>query len=131
MTDYNKQGFTGTTILYSDLIGFVATTGSTIIGNQLCYFPIAPGDSGSALIADINGIKKIIGVCFAGNAIYGYACRIDRVKELLKIEEWNGEVLNYSDTPSIMEHTIDGLSDVESITLNGKVYWQVGCREKI
>lgn len=49
------------------------------------------GDSGSILIADFDGVFKIIGLVFAGSfgsTAYGVACRIDRISEQLKIEAW-------------------------------------------
>ena len=44
--------------------------------------PILGGDSGSCLLATINGEVKIIGLIFAGNnSSLGLACRIDRIRE--------------------------------------------------
>ena len=123
---YNRQG-TDVVIDYTDLIAFVATTGSTQ-PFDICSYPIWHGDSGSALIADLSGTKKIIGLCFAGTLNEGVACRIDRVASLLNLSAWNGESVNFSDNNNIMEHTINGLSDLEYVDIEGKRYWQVGLR---
>lgn len=125
---YYRQGVS-TVIDYSDLIAFVATTGTTRPIQFTCNYPIWHGDSGSALIADISGTKKIIGLCFAGSTNLGVACRIDRVATAMNISAWNGEPVNFSDTSNIMEYTVNGLSDLEYIDFEGKRYWQVGLRK--
>ena len=92
----------------------------------MCDYPIWHGDSGSALIADFSGTKKIIGLCFSGSDKVGLACRIDRISSLINISAWNGEPVNYSSETEIDEITVDGLSDYEYITVSGKTYWQAG-----
>ena len=59
---------------------------------------VGGGDSGSALLAEINGITKIIGLVFAGYipegqniGATGVACRIDRVSEEMNIRSWNSD----------------------------------------
>lgn len=52
---------------------------------------IEPGDSGSILIANFDGIFKIIGLVFAGDAEIGAACRIDNVAEMLGVEAWSNQ----------------------------------------
>jgi len=126
--DYNKQSISGVTVDFSDLIAFVATTGTTQPIEFICDYPIAGGDSGSALIADISGTLKIIGLCFAGSTDVGLACRIDHVANLMNISAWNGETINFSDTSNIMEYTINGLSDQIYIDHEEKRYWQVGLK---
>jgi len=127
---YYRQG-SGVTVDYSDLIAFVATTGTTQPIEYVCDYPIWHGDSGSALIADISGTKKIIGLCFAGSTNLGLACRIDRIAELMNLSAWNGESVSFSDASNIMEYTVNGLSDLEYIDYDGKRYWQVGLRNII
>jgi hypothetical protein len=129
---YKKQG-NYVSVSYSDLIEFVATTGTTLPANPDCPYPINHGDSGSALIADFSGTKKIIGLVFAGSYIgndcyYGYACRIDRVASLMNISAWNGGNANFSDINNVLEYTVNGLSDQVSIEISGKTYWQVGLK---
>lgn len=89
------------------------------------------GDSGSALIADINGVRKIIGVIFAqallnGTQPVGIACRIDWVAEQLGIEAWDGTPKNFIDPASIAYTTVPGKSYDSAIKRDGKIYWQVG-----
>ena len=73
-------------VKYFDIIGFAYADGAN--------HPISGGDSGSVLIADLNGEYKIIGLVFAGQALptpnIGYACRIDNVANLLNISAWDG-----------------------------------------
>lgn len=90
-----------------------------------------PGDSGSALIAEINGVRKIVGVIFAqalinGTQPAGLACRIDWVAEKLGIEAWDGTPKNFIDPASIAYTTVPGKSYDSAIKRDGKIYWQVG-----
>lgn len=62
-------------------------------------FPIAGGDSGSAVIADFDGVRKIIGLAFAGSINEGIICRIDRIAEQIKIKEWDGNYTPDFTTP--------------------------------
>ena len=70
-------------------IAFVAAPGSeTRPFSTQCHWPIKGGDSGSCLIADFNGQKKVIGLVFAGAqnkdgiCIEGYACHIQEVAKM-------------------------------------------------
>lgn len=78
-------GSSNQSVDFKECISFIATPSSSRPFDTYCDNPIYPGDSGSALIADINGIKKIIGLVFAANmgsneqVTEGYACRIDKV----------------------------------------------------
>lgn len=51
------------------------------------------GDSGSAVLADISGTRKIIGILFAGQPTstggVSVICRIDKVAQLLNIRAWD------------------------------------------
>jgi hypothetical protein len=133
--DYHKQGVS-TTVYMSDCIQFIAVSGATVMPpyNEVCYNPISAGDSGSALIADFSGIRKIIGLVFAGSSdnigtIYGIACRIDRVASMMNISEWNGSAINYSNTANILELDVPGLDNRPYIDhIDGKRYWQVGLK---
>jgi hypothetical protein len=58
------------------------------------------GDSGSIVIADFDGIFKIIGLLFAGgsnnpNNQSFVACRIDRIAEKLGIEAWSDQTKTF------------------------------------
>jgi hypothetical protein len=133
--NYNKQGV-ATTVYMSDCIGFIAVSGSTVLPpyTEGCYNPISAGDSGSALIADFGGTKKIIGLVFAGSGddigtTLGIACRIDRIASLMNISEWNGETINYSNVANALELDIPGLDPRPYIDhIDGKRYWQVGLK---
>jgi hypothetical protein len=103
-------GSTSQIISFRDCIGFVATPNSQRPFDEECDNPIFRGDSGSALIADINGIKKIIGLVFAGSAelennevkriMEGFACRIDRVACDICISEFSPAAVTPTPTPT-------------------------------
>jgi hypothetical protein len=123
---YPLQG-SGRTVSFNSLIVFTRLS-------EGCNFPIYGGDSGSVLIADFNGVYKIIGLNFAGSSQvpgsttdigqFGFACRIDNVAFELGIEAWDGTPKN---TVSTIEKVItpNGSSN-KTIIVDGKTYWQVG-----
>lgn len=117
---FNMQGYSVTTE-FTDVIGFRRI-------NPDCLYPVAPGDSGSALIANFGGTYKIIGLVFAlsGNAKTGYACRIDNIASNLGIEAWTGGTKNFIDPNSIELITTPGKSLDKTITCSGKTFYQVG-----
>ena len=94
--------------------------------NRQCPWPIAPGDSGSALIANLSGTWKIIGLVFAGNTFDGFACRIDDVATQLGIQAWDGTTKNYLNLATKQYVTVPNGSSVVSLFCNSKTYWQVG-----
>lgn len=98
----------------------------------------APGDSGSILIANFNGIWKIIGLVFAGdtNGNYGVACRIDTIANKLNLEPWlNGNknyvqnyktlLTNFDDAALSMGPSDSNLWNVTQ-TISGNKYWYAG-----
>lgn len=102
-----------------------------------CCNPVRGGDSGSALIADIGGTIKIIGLVFAGGGAgcdggensytYGYACRIDEVASQLGITSWDkGDLLKVVKTSTIDYRTEPGGSNDKTKLCDGKTFWQVG-----
>jgi hypothetical protein len=96
--------FNGDLVPFTDVIEYEFVDGSA--------FPAAPGDSGSALIAEIGGVRKIIGVVFAGgsnpltNTGTAYAIRIDRIASELNIREWDS---NYNFDASVPTPTVVSL----------------------
>jgi hypothetical protein len=115
---YNLDGYT-TPVTFNKIIGFTRTSAE-------CPFPIAGGDSGSALIANFDGVYKIIGLVFAGSTYYGFACRIDEVASQLNISAWDGTTKNYFNTGSRQFITTPGGSYNKTIDCNDNIYWQVG-----
>lgn len=107
------------TPLFNDLIAFSRE-------NADCNYPIYPGDSGSGLLANINGTWKIIGLCFAGSNTMGYACRIDHVASQLGIQSWDGTSKPFIDINSIDIKAVLGTSTDKTIDCNGTTYWQMG-----
>jgi len=128
---YNNQG-TDQTIYFSDCIRFYASATTTPSGS-ICPYPINGGDSGSALVADFSGTRKIVGLVFAGTVsngqtIYGIANRIDKVAEQLSISAWTGNSVYFSDTGTTELHIVQGLSADINLDLSGNTYWQVGTK---
>jgi hypothetical protein len=126
---YEKQG-SMQTLQFGRCLHFIATLNSVKPYSQTCSFPIAAGDSGSALIADINGIKKIIGLVFAGsvqNGIVteGIANRIDEVASKLCISAWNGGLLKFNNN-KIKVLTTNLYNDKPCLEHDGEKYWQLG-----
>ena len=135
---YNNQG-TQKTIYFSDCIRFGASASTTTTG-YWCYYPLFGGDSGSALVADFSGTRKIVGLVFASLSISartqsntivwrpvrGLANRIDKVAEQLNISAWTGNALYFSDTGSTELHMVNGLSGDINLELSGNTYWQAG-----
>jgi hypothetical protein len=72
------------------------------------------GDSGSAVVALINGRYRIIGLHFAGNSTgtLGVCCPIEEIAEFLDVEAWDGRVV----VPYTAEMTL---------VVNGKTYVRV------
>lgn len=118
---------------YDECISYIASANTTTNGNG-CYYPINSGDSGSALLANIDGTVKIIGLCFAGSTsgsadgyfTIGRACRIDRVVEELNISAFTGQSINYSDTTIPQVHYEAGFSSLSAVTINGNKFHQLG-----
>jgi hypothetical protein len=126
---YEKQGI-NTTIQFGRCIQFIASASTTPNGT-ICSYPINGGDSGSALVADFSGTRKIVGLVFAGGLLsgvtyYGYANRIDDVVDAINISPWTGQTVNYSNTGATETHIVLGKSSVEKLVLSGKTFWQVG-----
>ena len=123
---YPLQGV-GRTVSFNELICFTRLS-------ETCNWPIYHGDSGSVLIADFDGVYKIIGLNFAGSAQvdgsttqigqYGYACRIDNVAFELGIQAWDGTSVNAVTT--IDKILTPNGSANKTIIVDGKTYWQVG-----
>ena len=118
VSGFKKQG-TSTVAYFNNCISFTRVYPD-------CLYPIYPGDSGSGLIANIGGVDKIVGLCFAGGSTLGIAARIDEVASQLGIQAWNGSTPNFVDLSSKKLVTTGGLSSEKTITCSGQTLWQVG-----
>jgi hypothetical protein len=126
---YYLQGV-NTPATFLDTITFVKPENDPSL-TTICPNPIYPGDSGSALIADFSGVRKIMGLVFAASSVggifyYGYACRIDRVAAELGIEAWDGTAKGYVDPASITYKTTTNGSSNKILSCDDVNYWQVG-----
>jgi hypothetical protein len=118
VSGYKLQG-NSTVAYFNNCISFTRV-------NPDCQWPIYPGDSGSALVATIDGVDKIVGLCFAGGSTIGIASRIDQVAEQLGIEAWDGTTPEFVDLSSKKLVTVTGFNNTKTITCSGQTLWQVG-----
>jgi hypothetical protein len=154
---YKLQGV-DTLSYFTDVIAFVKPSVSSSYlpsgsggSIELCPYPVWGGDSGSTLIANIGGVRKIIGLVFAGNGLafnpqtgspvafgipyniassMGYACRIDQVASQLGIKAWTGSAAPVVDHSTIVYKTVSGSSSNSTLICSGSTYWQVGLTQK-
>ena len=109
--------------------------------------PSDEGDSGSAVLANIGGTVKVIGLLFAGDTTKALLCRIDEIVQKLNIRAWDDNyVFNasapcgnpYTDLsqPAPVNPTLsrivvcdfnDARSSSDSVEINGVKYYQAGC----
>jgi hypothetical protein len=126
----NTIGYTaGVSGYYDNFVSCSANFDNLITFTRInpdCQYPVAAGDSGSALIADFDGVCKIIGIVFAGSIDTGVACRIDELAYQLGISAWDGTTKPFIDLNSITTITEGSVSNSSSINCNGKIYWQMG-----
>lgn len=128
---YSNQGTPNANAVFENCIIFTRP-------DPTCRFPIAGGDSGSCLIANFNGVWKIIGLVFAGGTftdagiIYsvGAANRIDDVASQLGIQAWDGTAKNYIDNDSFQYKTTTGGSLNKTLICGGSTYWQMGLTDQ-
>ncbi len=160
VSGYKLEG-TGIGVRFDDVIKFISpsdsgsyhpTGSSTGVSATVCPFPGYKGDSGSSVIAYINGSYKVIGLLFAGDGGFptkpgntgtipgnvipytteqassvAYACRIDHIADQLKVRAWTGSTAPVIDTVSFK--TTPGLSLSSSLECTGSHY-QVGITRK-
>lgn len=129
---YAKQGGLSP-VVFTDQITYVKTDPATDPAlSPTCPNPVYSGDSGSALIADFNGVRKIVGHVFAGTKvgsdfIFGYANRIDNTAIEMGIRAWDGtHNVKYVDPTSIEYITTPNGSSNKYIDCSARKYWQVG-----
>lgn len=108
--------------------GFVGTWSDTgrIQFQDNSPSPILGGDSGSSVLADIGGQRKIIGLVFAAGGNLGVFCRIDRIVEALNISAFSTPTNTQQSEPSLFTGSISQYANTVKLTRNGKTYYQVG-----
>ena len=125
----SKQGVP-TTVTFQNSIVFVAS-GATTPSGGICQYPIYAGDSGSALIGEFDGVRKIVGLNFAGSEYFAISNYITNVSTLMDISPYTGQTVNYSDIDNIQYHYVSGKSSDITLNLSGNTFWQVGLRDCI
>lgn len=128
---YDKQGVE-IPISFNRSIEIIASA-TTVPDGFICTWPSGPGDSGSAISADFNGVRKIIGLIYAGRndissgqPLFGLVCRIDDIAQQLNISAWTGQTVNFSNTAATEFHCITTNGGDKNIVLTGNTFWQLG-----
>jgi hypothetical protein len=124
---FNRQGVQ-VRILFQDCIFFRFLDSSNL--------PSFAGDSGSAVIADINGQNKIVGLLFAGDgnddinfpiSTFAVASRIDHVANELNISAWDGSNIDRSPINPPISYILTQQNDTRtSIISGGKTFYLAG-----
>jgi len=142
---FKRQGVP-TLIEMEDIIGYfkplLENPTSQDPGEGFCCNPVRGGDSGSALIANIGGTIKVIGLVFAGGGsgcdggqnsyTVGWACRIDEVASQLGITNLSAsDLFTVVNENSIEYVTQPGGSDQINKECDGATYWQVGLTDTL
>lgn len=119
----------GATVNVSFSEGAFPFSDQIIMQTPLNTAPMAGGDSGSCVMADIGGIRKIIGLMFAGNSGAGSISvfnRIDRVANEMNISQFTSPVNTSIPTAKLYSADLNAYGASKSIVLNGKLYYQAG-----
>lgn len=124
-------GLSSTYVQFNDVFAYMAS-GNTTPNGYICSFPIERGDSGSVVIADFSGTKKIVGLAFAGifnqygQAAFGVACRIDKVAQKLNISPYTGQTVYFSNINNVEYFYENTLTSGLTKNVGGKTFWQMG-----
>lgn len=113
--------------------GFVASWQDLIYVQyeDLSTGPMAGGDSGSAVMAEIGGVMKIIGLFFAGASNLGALCRIDRIVTALNIGPFTTPTNSSIPTPNFFSGDFATYGSQKTISRNGKTYYQIGVTSNV
>jgi hypothetical protein len=133
--NYTKQG-ADQAVYMNDTFELVAS-GSTTPTGDYCFYPSTGGDSGSAILAQIESQFVIVGLLYGGRytqvgddsyPTHTLCNRIDNVASALNISAWDGSLNGIipDNTSGPITHVVGGLSSQKTITVNGLEYWQHG-----
>ena len=140
--NYKRQG-ADTTCYMNDTFELQAS-GSTTPQGDWCYYPSAGGDSGSAILTEIEGSEGmewvIVGLLYGGRQIpdpedpenylpITTLCnRIDNVASALNIRAWDGTMngIFYANNQGPLTYVHGGTSSDTYKIINGVKYWQMG-----
>ena len=124
----------GATVNVGYAEGTFSFSDQIIMQTPLNAAPMAGGDSGSCVMADIGGIRKIIGLMFAGNSGAGSISvfnRIDRVASEAGISQFTSPPNTLVPTARLYSASLDTYGSSKSIVLNGKLYYQSGLTKNV
>jgi len=124
----------GATVNVSYSEGVFSFSDQIIMQTPLNTSPMAGGDSGSCVMADIGGVRKIIGLMFAGNTGAGSISvfnRIDRVASEVNISPFTLPINTFIPTPKLFSASLEDYGISKSIVINGKLYYQAGLTKNI
>lgn len=124
---FNRQGVS-TTVVFQDIIAIRFLDSSNL--------PSWYGDSGSAVIANINGQNKIVGLLFGGDSggnfsaptsTFAVVSRIDHIANELNISAWDGSELNRNSNNPTVSYVLTQQNDSRAnVTYNGRTYYLAG-----
>ena len=125
----------GLTIPIGTPFGAISYSDQMIMQTPSNTSPMAAGDSGSCVMADIGGVRKIIGLMFAGGdyetGTISIFNRIDRVADEMKISAFTSPVDTLVPTAKLYSASLDTYGGSKTIVLNGKLYYQAGLTKNI
>lgn len=132
---YKKQGVL-TNVYMDDTFELVAS-GSTTPAGDLCIWPSAGGDSGSAVLSIVNDDFVIVGLLYGGRytwqgdqqvGIHTLCNRIDNIVNDLNIRAWDGTFngVTVNNTGGPLTHVVSGTSNQKKMKVGGFTYWQHG-----
>ena len=141
--NYTMQG--SDTLCYMNDTFELQASGTTTPQGDWCYFPSNGGDSGSAILTqiEVDGGQQewvIAGLLYGGRSIPNpenpeeylpittLCNRIDNVVNSLNIRAWDGTFNNifFGNNSGVLTHIEPGTSSDKIKIINGIEYWQVG-----
>jgi len=129
---YNQTAYSQAS--YDDCFSIIKSA-STVPSGFICDQAFNTDDLGSSVVAEINGVRKIIGVILVLSDPQfgvcqvdgqGIAVRIDKVSNLLNISPYLGQGVNFSDSNNPIIECEVGMSFDSCKVINNETYCQIG-----
>jgi hypothetical protein len=139
--EYEKQG--SQVGVYMDDTFELQASGSTTQQGDWCYYPSNAGDSGSAILCELETDRGsewvIVGLLYGGRSTYdpvsdsfiptATLCnRIDNVSDALNIRAWDGTLngIAFSNNSRAKTYVTQASSSDKFLIIDGEKYWQMG-----
>ena len=135
---YEKQGVD--TVCYMNDTFELQASGTSTPNGDWCYYPSASGDSGAAILSQVEGEWVIVGMLYGGRQIEdpenpgsylpitSLCNRIDNIVSALNISAWDGTMngISYSNPGGTLTYVSEGSSSDKFKIIGGLKYWQMG-----